>query len=106
MIRRPEFPAVSFRNLSHSTTQFEGEVVLDNTRHLRRAQSICENFCPHFNGQGSIDCTGIGEQGNAVVRVKRSQSRIRWVRMRVARAFNAPCNVTYDAIVNTRKKSR
>lgn len=102
MAQTPEFPAVSFHNLSQSATEIQGVVALDNTRQVRNAQAICENFCPHFNSTGSIGCNGIGEEGNAVVRVKRSQSRIAWVRMRVARAFNAPCKVTYDGILKTR----
>jgi|GEM_PF-861588 hypothetical protein len=104
MALKPEFPAASFQHVSQSTALIEGLVVLDNKRYLRTAQSMCENFCPHRNHMGSVSCTGIGEEGTAIVSVKRSQSRIAWVRARVARAFNAPCKVTYDAIVRTRAR--
>ncbi len=104
MAKPPEFPEVIYRNTSQTAKGIEASISLRNPRQFERARTICEMFCPHIHGEGSIDCSGIGSAGNAHIQVRRSERPQKWLRLRVARAFNAPCKVTYDSILKVRRR--
>lgn len=104
MTKPPEFPEVSYGNASQTARVIEGWISLRNPGQFERARTICEMFCPHMKAGGDIECSGVGSAGNAHIQVKRSERRQKWLRLRVARAFNAPCHVTYDAILKKRRK--
>lgn len=105
MSKPPEFPEVTYRNTSQTAHSIEANISLRNLRQAERARTICELFCPHMREGADIDCSGIDSAGNAYIRVERSQRGKKWLRLRVARSFNAPCHVTYDAILKKKRKS-
>lgn len=95
----PEFPQVTFEPIKQDKTHVEGRIALVRPQRTgQRAISICERFCPHKQSTGPIACTGMDEAGHATISVTLSSRREKWLKFRVARAFQAPCKVTYDAI--------
>lgn len=106
MTKPREFPEVTYGNTGQTAQGIDGWISLRNPAQgaVDRASRICETLCPHFTGEGGkIECSGIGSAGNAHIRVERSARREKWLRFRVARLFNAPCKVTYDAILKKRR---
>lgn len=100
----PEFPQVTFEPVKQDKTHVEGRIALVRPQRTgQRAISICERFCPHKSSGGTISCSGMDEHGQATIAVTLTTRREKWLKFRIARAFQAPCKVTYDAI--TKKKA-
>jgi len=99
---KPRFPNVTFMHVSQSPDEIVGRITLTQRSMHNHAAAICR-LCPHFQGS-RISCTGISEDGAAFITVTRQQHKMKWMRLRVAAAFNASCRVTYDDIARPKRK--
>lgn len=103
MAKHPKFPEAYFANASQTDAEIRGTITLISPRQARVARDICVTHCPHARG-GIISCSTIGEDGVAHMSVDRRPQWPKWRQRAIARLFNAPCKVTWDAIFARRSR--